>query len=131
MEIKFKELYKKASLIKTGEKVDIEGRDYIRADNGYFVDIGNGVTIPINDDDKIKLDKSLPLASLYDLLPGDFLLDDKKEIYLCVSNYEGGEYFRLSDREWFSCEDLEELFINGIYLIPSEAIEIIIEGYHL
>lgn len=131
MKIEFKELYKKVSSIKTGEKIEFEGRDYIRADNGYLVDVGNGVTIPINDDDKIKIDKSLPLASLYDLLPGDFLLDDKKEIYLCVSNYEGGEYFRLSDREWFSCEDLEELCINGIRLIPSEAIEIIIKGYHL
>lgn len=131
MEIKFKELYKKASLIKTGEKVDIEGRDYIRADNGYFVDIGNGVTIPIDDGDKIKFDKPLPHVELYDLLPGDFFLDDKKEIYLCVSNYEGEEYFRLSDSEWLSYEDLEELYINGIRLIPSEAIEIVIKGYHL
>lgn len=131
MKVEFKELYKEISSIKTGEKVEFEGRKYIRADNGYFVDIGNGVTIPINDDDKIKIDKSLQLASLYDLSPGNFLLDDKKEIYLCVSTYEGGEYFRLSDSEWFNYEDLEELFINGLYLIPSEAIEIIIKGYHL
>lgn len=131
MEIKFKELYKKASLIKTGEKVEIEGRDYIRADNGYFVDIGNGVTIPIDDGDKIKLDKSLPCVDLDDLFPGNFFLDYQREIYLCVSNYEGGEYFRLSDSEWFNYLDLEELCINGIHLIPSEAIEIIIKGYHL
>lgn len=131
MKIEFKELYKKLSSIKTGEKIEFEGRDYIRADNGYLVDVNNGVTIPINDGDKIKLDKSLPCIGLYDLSPGDFFLDYQKEIYLCVSNYEGGEYFRLSDSEWFNCLDLEELCINEMYLIPSEAIEIIIKGYHL
>lgn len=131
MKIEFKELYKKLSSIKTGEKIEFEGRDYIRADNGYLVDVSNGVTIPIDDGDKIKLDKSLPCIGLYDLSSGDFFLDDKREIYLCVSNYEGGEYFRLSDSEWLNYEDLEELCISRIYLIPSEAIEIIIEGYHL
>ena len=130
MKVEFKELYKKISSIKIGEKIEFEGMDYIRADNGYLVDINHGVTIPINDSDKIKIDKSLRHAVLYDLLPGDFFLDDKKEIYLCVSNYEGGECFRLSDSEWFNYEDLEEL-CNEIYLIPREAIEIIIKGYHL
>lgn len=130
MELRFKDYYRKISTIKIGEKVVIEGNTFILADNGYLINIENGVSKKVSIDDTIRISKSLPRINIRDITIGEFFLNQKGELYICTCEYEDGEFFCPIDNTWFNMEDLiARTDSDEVYWIPNSAIEIVIKGY--